>query len=81
MHPSHVVVVVVRVTQCTVGCGKGYTNRQVKCMYGKHVVTDSQCSATPKPIKFRPCDSKRDCLWKPDPWRNVSETRGCGHGA
>lgn len=41
-------------------------------MYGNEIVPDGRCSATPKPIKFRPCDSKQDCLWKTDPWRNVS---------
>lgn len=58
--------------QCTSGCGKGYMRRNIKCMVDKQVVADDKCQIHQKPKKLAQCDSKVDCEWREDPWRNVS---------
>lgn len=60
------------VRQCSSGCGKGYMTREVKCMSSLTVVSDRQCSATPKPNVNLECISIDDCSWKEHSWSNVS---------
>ena len=57
-------------SQCSVGCGQGYSIRNVKCKLGIKVVPDAACK-TSKPIKSRQCVEKMFCEWRPELWRHV----------
>lgn len=58
-------------SKCSVGCGKGYSTRQVKCVVGATKVDELICRNQPKPTTTRHCDTSNECEWKVGPWRQV----------
>lgn len=58
--------------QCSVGCGKGYSTREVKCMLSGTKVNELMCRNQAKPIATQHCEITSDCKWKAGPWKPVN---------
>lgn len=54
------------------GCGKGYSTRQVKCVVGTTKVNELMCRSQPTPSATRHCATTTDCEWKIGQWRECS---------
>ncbi|XP_055309435.1 A disintegrin and metalloproteinase with thrombospondin motifs 9-like isoform X3 [Sitodiplosis mosellana] len=59
-------------TRCSVGCGKGYSTREVKCMLSGTKVNELMCGNQAKPIATQHCEITSDCKWKAGPWKPCS---------
>lgn len=58
-------------SKCSVGCGKGYSTRQVKCVVGTVKVNELMCQNQPRPSPTRHCETSVECEWKIGPWKQV----------
>lgn len=57
-------------SQCSSGCGSGYTTRNVTCTNG-HIESPSECTQ-PRPIKYKQCENKAHCRWRYGKWKNCT---------
>lgn len=53
------------------GCGKGYSTRDVKCTLNNKPISDIICRIQPKPLGTRHCETTTECKWKTGPWKPV----------
>lgn len=58
--------------QCSVGCGKGFSTREVKCTMNGKAVNEILCPNDKKPVVSRHCETASSCLWKTGPWKPVN---------
>lgn len=58
-------------SQCSVGCGKGYSTREVKCMLSGTKVNELMCKSQLRPTATRHCETSIECKWKTGPWKQV----------
>lgn len=62
--------------QCSVGCGKGYSSRQLVCTLNGKSVNELICSNQPKPQDSltKHCETFNECRWKTGEWKQCSCT-------